>query len=62
MVFQVTTVPDEFADAHLIINNLSLEYVVAVEAVVRSRPSESVNKKIKTGLVEVMFRFILSVS
>ncbi|EEF40290.1 aspartate--tRNA ligase, chloroplastic/mitochondrial [Ricinus communis] len=50
---QVTTLPDEFPDAHSIINDLRLEYVVAVEGVVRSRPTESVNKKMKTGLVEV---------
>jgi hypothetical protein len=29
--------------------------VVAVEGIVRSRPSESVNKKMKTGFIEVNF-------
>ncbi|KAF5444269.1 hypothetical protein F2P56_036757 [Juglans regia] len=50
---QITTLPDEFPDAHSTINDLRLEYVVAVEGIVRSRPSESVNKKMKTGLIEV---------
>lgn len=53
--FQVTTLPDEFPDAHSTVNDLRLEYVVAVEGIVRSRPSESVNKKMKTGLIEVTF-------
>ncbi|KAH7518161.1 hypothetical protein FEM48_Zijuj09G0142400 [Ziziphus jujuba var. spinosa] len=50
---QVTTLPDEFPDAHSTINDLRLEYVIAVEGVVRSRPSESVNKKMKTGFIEI---------
>lgn len=53
--FQVTTLPDDFPDAHSLINDLRLEYVIAVEGVVRSRPSESINKKMKTGLIEVLF-------
>ncbi|XP_044490876.1 aspartate--tRNA ligase, chloroplastic/mitochondrial isoform X1 [Mangifera indica] len=52
-IVQVTTLPDKFPDAHSTMNDLRLEYVVAVEGVVRSRPSESVNKKMKTGFVEV---------
>lgn len=52
-IVQVTSLPDEFPDAHLTINDLRLEYVIAVEGVVRSRPSESINKKMKTGLIEV---------
>ncbi|XP_021800079.1 aspartate--tRNA ligase, chloroplastic/mitochondrial-like [Prunus avium] len=36
---QVTTLPDTFPNAHSAINNLRLEYVVAVEGVVRSRPA-----------------------
>ncbi|KAJ8769036.1 hypothetical protein K2173_024032 [Erythroxylum novogranatense] len=52
-IVQVTTLPDEFPEAHSIINDLRLEYVVAVEGVVRSRPTESVNKKMKTGLIEI---------
>ncbi|PQP92242.1 aspartate--tRNA ligase chloroplastic/mitochondrial [Prunus yedoensis var. nudiflora] len=50
---QVTTLPDTFPDAHSAINDLRLEYVVAVEGVVRSRPADSVNKKMKTGSIEV---------
>ncbi|EEF40288.1 hypothetical protein RCOM_1382360 [Ricinus communis] len=38
----VTTLPDEFPDARSIINDLRLQYVVAVEGVVQSRPFESV--------------------
>lgn len=53
--FQVTTLPDQFPDAHLVVNKLRLEYVVAVEGLVRSRPSESVNKRMKTGTIEVKF-------
>eukprot|EP00257_Ricinus_communis_P026234 XP_025013648.1 aspartate--tRNA ligase, chloroplastic/mitochondrial [Ricinus communis] len=49
----VTALPDEFPDARSIMNDLRLQYVVAVEGVVRSRPHESVNKKMKTGLTEV---------
>ncbi|KDP37627.1 hypothetical protein JCGZ_06970 [Jatropha curcas] len=52
-IVQVTTLPDEFPDAHSTINDLRLEYVVAIEGVIRSRPSESVNKKMKTGLIEL---------
>lgn len=37
------------------VNKLRLEYVVAVEGLVRSRPSESVNKRMKTGTIEVKF-------
>ncbi|CAL5329435.1 hypothetical protein CsSME_00009806 [Camellia sinensis var. sinensis] len=52
-IVQVTTLPDEFPDAHSIINDLRLEFVITVEGVVRPRPSESVNKKMKTGMIEV---------
>ncbi|XP_027363989.1 aspartate--tRNA ligase, chloroplastic/mitochondrial-like [Abrus precatorius] len=52
-IVQVTTLPDEFPVAHSAINDLRLEYVVAIEGVVRSRPNESINKKMKTGLIEV---------
>ncbi|KAL5787980.1 hypothetical protein ACOSP7_004929 [Xanthoceras sorbifolium] len=52
-IVQVTTLPHEYPDAHSIVNDLRLEYVVAVEGVVRSRPSDSVNKKMKTGFIEV---------
>ena len=35
------------------INDMRLEYVVSVEGTVRARPNESINKKMKTGVVEV---------
>ncbi|KAI9181786.1 hypothetical protein LWI28_018567 [Acer negundo] len=52
-IVQVTTLPHEYPDAHSTVNDLRLEYVVAVEGVVRSRPTDSVNKKMKTGFIEV---------
>ncbi|KAJ4823017.1 hypothetical protein Tsubulata_009222 [Turnera subulata] len=52
-IVQVTTLPDEFPDAHSVVNDLRLEYVVAIEGVVRSRPPASVNEKMETGYVEV---------
>ncbi|KAA8545735.1 hypothetical protein F0562_020814 [Nyssa sinensis] len=52
-IVQVTTLPEQFPDAHSTVNDLRLEYVIAVEGVVRSRPSESLNKKMKTGTIEV---------
>nr|ADN33821.1 aspartyl-tRNA synthetase [Cucumis melo subsp. melo] len=52
-IVQVTTLPNEFPDAHSAINDLRLEYVVAVEGTVRSRPGDSVNVKMKTGFIEV---------
>ncbi|KAH1251827.1 Aspartate--tRNA ligase, chloroplastic/mitochondrial [Glycine max] len=52
-IVQVTTLPNEFPDAHSAINDLRLEYVVAIEGVVRSRPDESINKKMQTGFIEV---------
>ncbi|KAL4318142.1 hypothetical protein GQ457_18G019910 [Hibiscus cannabinus] len=52
-VHMITSLPGEFPDAHDAIKDLRLEYVVAVEGVVRSRPSEAVNKKMKTGSIEV---------
>ncbi|WCJ18587.1 Aspartate--tRNA(Asp/Asn) ligase [Euphorbia peplus] len=52
-ILQVATLPGEFPDAHSVISDLRVEYVVAVEGVVRPRPSVSLNKKMKTGLIEV---------
>ncbi|KAK1291516.1 hypothetical protein QJS10_CPB17g02653 [Acorus calamus] len=52
-IVQITTLPDQYPDAHLAVTKLRLEYVVAVEGVVQLRPSESVNKKMKTGAIEV---------
>lgn len=36
-------------------NELRLEYVIVVEGTVRARPAESVNEKMKTGVIEVLF-------
>ncbi|XP_010530691.1 PREDICTED: aspartate--tRNA ligase, chloroplastic/mitochondrial isoform X2 [Tarenaya hassleriana] len=48
------TLPDDFPEAHAMVNDMRLEYVVLVEGTVRSRPNESVNKKMKTGFIEVV--------
>lgn len=53
----MTTLPNEFPDAHSVINDLRLEYVVAIEGIVRSRPDDSINVKMKTGLIEVFMNF-----
>ncbi|CAM8987131.1 unnamed protein product [Rhodiola kirilowii] len=50
---QVTTLPNEYPEAHSVVNDLRLEYVVSVEGLVCRRPSESVNKKMKTGMIEI---------
>lgn len=34
-------------------NELRLEYVIVVEGTVRARPAESVNEKMKTGVIEI---------
>ncbi|KAI3993022.1 hypothetical protein MKX01_009765 [Papaver californicum] len=52
-IVQVTTLPNEFPETHSIVNKLGVEYVVSVEGIVRSRPSDSVNNKMKTGILEV---------
>ncbi|CAO2835199.1 unnamed protein product [Amaranthus hypochondriacus] len=52
-IVQITTLPNDFPDAHSVVNDLRLEYVISVEGVVRLRPYEAVNKKMKTGTVEV---------
>ncbi|KAK4791729.1 hypothetical protein SAY86_032142 [Trapa natans] len=52
-IVQVTTHPDEHPEAHSAINELRIEYVVSVEGTVRQRPDESINKKMKTGTIEV---------
>ncbi|KAL0799124.1 hypothetical protein Bca101_054299 [Brassica carinata] len=53
-IVQVRTLPDEFPEAHGLINDMRLEYVVSVEGTVRTRPNESINKKMKTGFIEVV--------
>ncbi|CAH9091308.1 unnamed protein product [Cuscuta europaea] len=57
-IVQITTLPDDFPEAHSTVNCLRLEYVIAVDGVVRPRPGESVNKKMKTGMIEVTARHV----
>ncbi|OVA16475.1 Aspartyl/Asparaginyl-tRNA synthetase [Macleaya cordata] len=52
-IVQVTTLPEQFPETHSTVNELRLEYVISVEGIVRPRPTESVNSKMKTGTVEV---------
>ncbi|KAJ4782411.1 Aspartate--tRNA(Asp/Asn) ligase [Rhynchospora pubera] len=52
-IVQITTLPKEFPEAYSVANKLRVEYVIAVEGVVRSRPAESFNAKMKTGAIEV---------
>ena len=51
---QITTLPEEFPEAYSVANKLRVEYVIAVEGVVRSRPAESLNAKMRTGAIEVL--------
>ncbi|KMZ56718.1 Aspartate--tRNA ligase [Zostera marina] len=52
-IVQITTLPDQYPDAYTIANKVRIEYVIAVEGVVRARPIESLNKNMKTGTIEV---------
>ncbi|CAD5164937.1 unnamed protein product [Musa acuminata subsp. malaccensis] len=58
-IVQVATLPEDYPDAYSIANKLRLEYVVAVEGLVRARPQESVNKKMKTGDIEVVAEHVI---
>lgn len=49
--------PDEYPEAYEVANKLRVEYVVAVEGTVRARPKDSVNKKMKTGDIEVKYEY-----
>uniref|UniRef100_A0A0D9UWV5 Aminoacyl-transfer RNA synthetases class-II family profile domain-containing protein n=1 Tax=Leersia perrieri TaxID=77586 RepID=A0A0D9UWV5_9ORYZ len=49
---QVTTLP-EYPEVYAAVNKLRVESVVAVEGVVRSRPTEAINTEMKTGAIEV---------
>ncbi|KAK9110827.1 hypothetical protein Sjap_018887 [Stephania japonica] len=57
-IVQLTTLPEQFPDAHSAVNELRLEYVIVVEGVVRPRPSESVNTRMKTGTIEVAAEYV----
>ncbi|KAF6176209.1 hypothetical protein GIB67_023500, partial [Kingdonia uniflora] len=57
-IVQVTTLPEKFHDAHLIVNEVRLEYVVAVEGLIRARPTESINMKMKNGAIEVAAEYV----
>jgi aspartyl-tRNA synthetase len=48
----VTTLP-EYPEVYAVVNKLRVESVVAVEGVVRSRPTEAINTDMKTGAIEV---------
>ncbi|KAG9440010.1 hypothetical protein H6P81_020175 [Aristolochia fimbriata] len=61
-IVQITTLPDRFPDAYIAVNKLSLEYVIAVEGTVQSRPVEYVNKKMKTGMIEVVAEHVVSLN
>ncbi|RHN60448.1 putative aspartate--tRNA ligase [Medicago truncatula] len=52
-IIQVTTHLNEFPVAHSANNNLRREYVVTIQGVVRSCPTQSINNKMKTGFIEV---------
>jgi len=53
-IIQVKTLPHEFPAAHYAINNnVRLEYVVAIQGVVRSRLIQSIHNNMKTGFIEV---------
>ncbi|XP_042399000.1 aspartate--tRNA ligase, chloroplastic/mitochondrial-like [Zingiber officinale] len=58
-IVQVTTLPNEYTEAYATANKLRLEYVVAVEGTVLSRPQESVNEKMKTGNIEVAAEHVI---
>ncbi len=49
----MTTLP-EYPEVYAVVNKLRVESVVAVEGVVRSRPTEAINTDMKTGAIEVL--------
>ncbi|RHN60447.1 putative aspartate--tRNA ligase [Medicago truncatula] len=52
-IIQVKTRLDEFPVAHSANKNLRREYVAAIQGVVRSRSTQSINYEMKTGFIEV---------
>ncbi len=51
---QITVDPDQGESLFSIAENLRNETVLQISGIVRSRPAESVNKKIKTGSIEIL--------
>lgn len=49
----MTTLP-EYPEVYAVVNKLRVESVVAVEGVVRPRPTEAINAEMKTGAIEVL--------
>ncbi|KAK6120992.1 hypothetical protein DH2020_045262 [Rehmannia glutinosa] len=58
-IVQVTTLPDDFPEAHSIVNDLRLEYVIAVEGVVRIFALKVVFKEIILGTVEIRLSLVI---
>ncbi|KAK8965631.1 hypothetical protein KSP40_PGU015717 [Platanthera guangdongensis] len=58
-IVQVSTLPDEYPEAHSTATKVGREWVVAIEGCVRARPTESVNEKMKTGAIEVAAEHVL---
>ncbi|KAK8965115.1 Protein-L-isoaspartate O-methyltransferase [Platanthera guangdongensis] len=56
---RVSTLPDEYPEAHSTATKVGREWVVAIEGCVRARPTESVNEKMKTGAIEVAAEHVL---
>ncbi|KAK3160366.1 hypothetical protein QOZ80_1BG0058570 [Eleusine coracana subsp. coracana] len=55
---QVTTLP-EYTEVYNTVNKLRVESVVAIEGVVRPRPTDAINADMKTGAIEVAADHIL---
>ncbi|AES62915.1 putative aspartate--tRNA ligase [Medicago truncatula] len=53
-IIQVKTLTHEFPAAHYALNNVRLEYVVAIQGVVRSRLIQSIHNNMKTGFIEIV--------
>lgn len=58
-IVQVVTDPNEFQEAHLLIEKLRSEWVVQVTGLVRTRPEGQANPNMSTGEVEVLAQKVL---
>ncbi|GJN37458.1 hypothetical protein PR202_gb26416 [Eleusine coracana subsp. coracana] len=58
IISQVTTLP-EYTEVYNTVNKLRVESVVAIEGVVRPRPTDAINADMKTGAIEVAADHIL---